>query len=207
MKIFISGGCKNGKSYYAQYLAKLQQDKNNGRLYYIATMNSSDHEDDQRIRRHQKERDGWGFTTVEQWTNIESILNLCDHKGSFLLDSLTALLANEMFTPDGAIHTNASEKIIAGLSKVMSSINNIVIVSDYIYSDGILYDPLTEEYKKSLAALDLFVAKQCDVVIEVCYGQIIIHKESLQGVTLFPNHLAPQQILQGGLNETFEKLY
>ena len=176
MKVFISGGCKNGKSYYAQHLAKHQQNDGGNPLYYIAAMRSADHEDDERIKKHRNEREGWGFTTVEQWQNIESILDSCDHNGSFLLDSLTALLANEMFSSDGAIHTNASEKIMDGLFKIMRRISNIVIVSDYIYSDAILYDPLTEEYRKSLAALDRFVAKHCDVVIEVCYTQTIIHK-------------------------------
>ena len=38
MKIFISGGCKNGKSYFAQSLAKATCRGVGGPLYYIATM-------------------------------------------------------------------------------------------------------------------------------------------------------------------------
>ena len=176
MKVFISGGCKNGKSHQAQRLAKHQQGKGGGALYYIATMNAADHEDDERIKRHREERDGWGFATIEQWQNIEAILGGCEREGSFLLDSVTALLANEMFGADGAVHTGASEKIAAGLLKILNQINNIVIVSDYIYSDAILYDPMTEEYRKSLARLDRLVAQHCDAVLEVCCAQVIIHK-------------------------------
>ena len=174
MKIFISGGCKNGKSYHAQGLAKQMQ--NGHPLYYIATMRSTDLEDDERIVRHRAERDGWGFTTIEQWQNIENILQTCDPRGSFLLDSLTALLANEMFTPDGCIHENAHEKITNGLTQILTKVNNIVIVSDYLYSDAIIYDPLTEQYRKSLAALDCFAAKHCDAVLEVCHTHVITHK-------------------------------
>jgi len=174
MKIFISGGCKNGKSYHAQWLAKQMQ--NWQPLYYIATMNATDHEDDERIVRHREERHGWGFTTIEQWRNIENILQICDPRGTFLLDSLTALLANEMFTSDSCIHANAYEKIATGLTEILSQINNIVIVSDYIYSDAIVYNPLTEQYRKSLAALDRLVAEHCDVVLEVCHTQVITHK-------------------------------
>ena len=174
MKTFISGGCKNGKSYHAQWLAKQMQ---NGRpLYYVATMRSADREDSERILRHQAERDGWGFITVEQWQNIENILQTCDTGGAFLLDSLTALLANEMFTPDGTFHENACEKIVCGLAKILSRINNIVIVSDHIYSDAQLYDPLTEQYRKSLADLDRLAAGLCDAVLEVCHTHVIIHK-------------------------------
>ena len=179
MKIFVTGGCKNGKSYYSQHIAKHQQVSDIDPLYYIATMNASDHEDEERVKRHQSERDGWGFTTIEQWQNIENILTKSDINGSYLLDSLTALLANEMFTPDGKTHKNASAKIEKGLLKILEQINNIVIVSDYIYSDAMLYDPITENYRKSLATLDKLVAGHCDVVLEVCYTNVITHKGSL----------------------------
>ncbi len=63
MKIFISGGVKNEKSYQAQRLARMLA---HGRpLYYVATMEPHDEEDDARIARHRQERDGWGFTTLE----------------------------------------------------------------------------------------------------------------------------------------------
>lgn len=38
MNIFISGGCKNGKSYHAQELARSMAQESNLPLYYLATM-------------------------------------------------------------------------------------------------------------------------------------------------------------------------
>ena len=179
MKVFISGGCKNGKSTYALALAKRQP----GPLYYIATMNAADREDDERIAKHRREREGLGFITLEQPRCIENILEKCDHDGSFLLDSLTALLANEMFSSqvgsenvENVFDTGACERISSGLIKILSKIRRIVIVSDYIYSDAILFDPLTEEYRKSLAAIDRLAAKHCGVVLEAAYAQLIAHK-------------------------------
>ena len=183
MKIFISGGCKNGKSYYAQHLSMLQRmekKRNRNAFYYIATMRPIDEEDDERIARHRREREGWGFTTIEQPVDIEKITDKCDNNGSFLLDSLTALLANEMFSPDGApesgVNEYAAEKITAGLLRITDTIKNIVIVSDYIYSDAILYDPLTEKYRESLAKIDRAAAENCDVVLEIACTNIFIHK-------------------------------
>jgi adenosylcobinamide kinase/adenosylcobinamide-phosphate guanylyltransferase len=175
MKIFISGGCKNGKSYYAQHLAKAQQ-KANAPLYYVATMRSADGEDDERIIRHRREREGWGFLTIEQPFGIEQILQKCDPGGSFLLDSLTALLANEMFLPDGSVNENAAEKIADGLIELMEAVEHIVVVSDYIYSDAYISDELTEKYRKSLAETDRAAAKACDVVLEAAYANVIVHK-------------------------------
>ena len=173
MRIFVSGGCNNGKSYYAQHLAKTQR---TDPLYYVATMRPVDLEDDARIERHRQERADWGFTTVEQPADIENILQKCDISGSFLLDSLTALLANEMFLPDGGCNKQAAAKIIAGLSNVINTIENIVIVSDHIYSDAMLYDPLSEKYRKSLAEIDRAAVQLCDAVIEVAFTNLIIHK-------------------------------
>ena len=97
MHTLISGGCKNGKSYYAQRVAKAA----GAPLYYLATMISTGAEDDARIARHLKEREGWGFETIECGKHILNALEHADANGSFLLDSVTALLANEMFDPAG----------------------------------------------------------------------------------------------------------
>lgn len=175
MKIFISGGCKNGKSTYAQKLAKWLSGQVN-LLYYIATMTAVDKEDLERIARHQKEREGWDFTTIEQPRNIQGILSKCDCNGIFLVDSITALLANEMFSVNGDYDETACQRTASGLSQVLDKLDNIVIVSDYIYSDAFLYDPITEAYRKSLATLDKLVAEKCDLVLEVAFGQTIIHK-------------------------------
>jgi len=139
-------------------------------------MKPVDAEDDERIARHRDERDGWGFITVEQATQIEDVLDKCDVSGSFLLDSLTALLAEEMFSRDGRIDEHAVDRVGLGLSRVLNAVDNIVVVSDYIYSDAELFDPLTELYRKSLAQLDCVAAKLCDVVIEVAYAGVAVHK-------------------------------
>lgn len=175
MSTFISGGCKNGKSFYAQRIAK----ESGTPLYYIATMIPHDSEDHARIRRHIDERDGWGFETLECGTDILSCLNHADPDGSFLLDSVTALLSNEMFAPDG-FHPEAAEKIAAELVEFAHRAPNTVFVSDFIYSDAAVYDEWTEAYRSGLALIDRALAKVCDRVIEVVNGQIICYKGELQ---------------------------
>ena len=49
MNVFIGGGCKNGKSHYAQELAKKMSEESGTPLYYVATMISTGREDDRRI--------------------------------------------------------------------------------------------------------------------------------------------------------------
>jgi adenosylcobinamide kinase/adenosylcobinamide-phosphate guanylyltransferase len=173
MNIFISGGCKNGKSFYAQHLAK-RQATGNLPLYYIATMEPADEEDDARILRHREERDGWGFITLEQSRDIGSLE--ADFTGSFLLDSVTALLSNEMFRRDGSVDRTAYLRVAEELEQLAEKSGNIVFVSDYIYSDALKYDELTELYRKGLAWIDRTLAKKCDAVIEVSYANIQLLK-------------------------------
>ena len=174
MRIFISGGSRSGKSDHAQYLAKSQPAC--GPLYYVATMLPADGEDRARIARHKERRRGWGFVTIEQPADVGGILGKSDPGGSFLLDSLTALLANEMFLPDGSVQTEAAAKITGALTRLAGEIGHIVLVSDYIYGDAALYDPLTEAYRRSLAEIDRAAVAICDVVLEMTCGIAVAHK-------------------------------
>ena len=174
MSTFISGGCKNGKSFYAQRIAKAA-----GRpLYYIATMIPRDREDDARILRHRQERAGWGFETLECGADILSCLDRADPAGAFLLDSVTALLSNEMFTPSG-MDPDAPEKVARELTEFVRRAPRTVLVSDYIYSDANLYDDWTEAYRRGLARIDRALAAACDDVLEVVHGLVIVHKGAL----------------------------
>ncbi len=171
MSTFISGGCKNGKSFYAQRIAKA----GGLPLYYIATMIPHDSEDDARILRHQKEREGWGFETLECGADILSCLEKADPAGFFLLDSVTALLSNEMFTAE-RMNPDAPGKIAGELVEFVKRAPRTVLVSDYIYSDANLYDEWTEAYRRGLARIDRALARACDDVLEVVHGQVIVHK-------------------------------
>jgi len=175
MSTFISGGCKNGKSFYAQRLAQASGHP----LYYIATMIPHDDEDNARIRRHQDERDGWGFETLECGSDILTCLDYVDAGGSFLLDSVTALLSNEMFDSNG-FHPDAAQKIARELCEFVRRAPNTVLVSDFIYSDAMLYDEWTETYRRGLAHIDRTLAQACDNVLEVVNGQIIRYKGALE---------------------------
>lgn len=178
MIVFITGGAKNGKSSYAQELAvKLAA---GGPHYYVATMIPVDGEDRERIARHVADRAGMGFETVECGRDILSCLSRVDRSGSFLLDSTTALLMNELFLPDYALNPEAGEKCAGELVRFAQSVANIVLVSDYIYSDALRYDSVTEVYRRALAGIDRELAAISDVVLELSGGNIIVHKGEFQ---------------------------
>lgn len=170
MNILISGGCKNGKSMFAQEEAKRQAEEKGTPLYYLATMIPADEEDRARIKRHISERHGWGFTTIEQGQGICGALEKADAKGVFLLDSVTALLSNEMFRKDGSVDLQAPQRVREDLARFAAETGSTIFVSDFIYADASKYEALTEAYRKGLALCDRALARICGQVIEVCYG-------------------------------------
>lgn len=178
MIILISGGAKNGKSDFAQELAvKLSR----GKHYYLATMIPADGEDHARIRRHLKSREGMGFETIECGRNILSCLNSADRRASFLLDSTTSLLLNEIYPNHKTWkpEVTAPERTAREVAEFCRGVENVVVVSDAIYSDAQRYDPETELYRRGLALIDRTVARLADTVIEASAGQFIIHKGEL----------------------------
>lgn len=179
MTVFISGGAKNGKSSLAQNLAVSLS--KGGKRYYIATMIPVDEEDRERIRRHIADRDGLGFETIECGKNILSCLDRADPDGTFLLDSVTALLMNELFPVEKnyEMDPDAASRCGRDLRTFVKSVRNAVIVSDYIYSDAVRYDAATETYRKCLADIDRVLAEACGTVVEVSGGQVICHKGEL----------------------------
>jgi len=173
MTIFISGGCKNGKSSLAQYAA-LALSKNS-RRYYVATMIPGDAEDEARISRHIENRAGLGFETIECGRDILGCLDGTDEKACFLIDSVTALLANEMFQ-NGVADETAPQRVAQGLLTLADRVSNAVFVSDYLYSDAAYFEEGTEAYRRGLALVDRALAEYCDTVAELCAGNRILHK-------------------------------
>ena len=179
MTYFISGGAKCGKSSLAQLLTvKLADGRKH---YYVATMISSGAEDDDRIRRHIADRDGMGFETVECFRDILDCLETADADGTFLVDSVTALIQNSLFPIEKnyKMDMEATGRCADELVEFANTVRHVVFVSDYIYSDAQRYSESTEQYRKCLADIDRRLAQVCDIVVEVVAGQYVVHKGEL----------------------------
>lgn len=174
MIVFIVGGSKSKKSYYGEKISE-SLFNNIGNLYYLATMKPYDKEDLKRIDEHIKSRDGHGYKTLEVQRDIISIIDIINAEDTILLDSITSLATNEMF-PSEKIVENIREKIVDEISKISTKVRNLVIVSDYVFSDGIIYDECTENFRRELGKINFDIAKISDVVIESSFGNLIVHK-------------------------------
>ena len=174
MIILVVGGSKSGKSMLSQRISKYLEEAG-GNLFYIATMKPYDNEDMSRIDNHIKEREGFGFITIEKSINIEELEKNFKSMDTVMLDSITALVTNEMFK-DGNFVDKVHDKIIEGLMRIKDIPKNMVIVSDYLFSDSIKYDDYTDKFRRELGNINISIAKFSDVVIESSFSNIIVHK-------------------------------
>lgn len=177
MIVFVLGGVKSGKSMFAQYCAQYLHKEAGGRLKYIATMLPADDEDGLRIKRHVKDRQGWGFETVEEGSDAARIADAVGACDVVLMDSITSYVQNDVFDAHGIKNISSSalsEEIIKLLCRAMHT----VVVSDYIFSNAESFGEGTLYYMKLLGAVHKSVATACDVVIECASSQMKIWKNA-----------------------------
>ena len=174
MIALVVGGAKSGKSMFAQDLAKSLESKN-GKLHYVATMNPYDLEDLKRIENHLREREGYGFNTIEETLDMKKVSKVIGQEDVILIDSITSLVTNSMFKGKDFVK-EVNEDIVNGILEIINSSNNVVIVSDYLFSDSIQYDCYTESFRKELGIINRKLANISDTVVECSHGNIIYHK-------------------------------
>jgi hypothetical protein len=93
-----------------------------------------------------------------------------------LVDSVTALLANEMFSPEGVFDNTAPTRVADCLLRLADRAPHIVFVCDTVFSDAIDFDAFTNAFRAGLAYVAARLAEVCEGVIEVTAGVPTVRK-------------------------------
>ena len=159
MTALITGGSGCGKSTYAEKLvSSLPLEKR----VYIATMRVYDYESEKRVARHRAQRADKGFVTVECPMDLAGAL--IEPGSTVLLEDIPNLLANEMF--DGG----NPETIFPAIRELSENCRHLVIVTNDVFCDGVIYPDSTQEYIRKLAELNRKLASLADYAAEVVYS-------------------------------------
>lgn len=160
MFAMIIGGSASGKSALAErWAASLPLPR-----IYLAAMQVLDEESRARVERHRAMRAGKGFETIEAPT---ALWNTDLPAGAtVLLEDLSNLLANEMFSPEGG----GSEAALRGVQSLLARCDNLILVTNEVFSGGTDYAGETEDYLAELAWLNRALAAEADTVVEVVCG-------------------------------------
>ena len=164
MFITVTGGGGSGKSAFAEeQILKFPP----GNRIYIATMMCFDEESRKRVARHRQMRKDKQFETLECYTDLEHAA--IPYGSTVLLECMSNLTANEIFSPDGA-KDQAYEAVCRGLLHLKEQAGHVCVVTNEIFSDGISYDMETQNYQRVLGKLNAFLAEISDACYEVVYG-------------------------------------
>ena len=175
MMILILGGSGSGKSAYAEdYLLRTAGDK---KKYYIATMQIWDEEMQAKVARHHRMRQGKGFTTIEQPTELEQAASQMEPEAAVLLECMSNLVANEMFEEQGA-HNQTVSEVTKGIENLLEQAAHVVIVTNEIFSDAVVFDGDMDSYLEYLGKINQAAAQRADEVVEVIYGIPVFHKSA-----------------------------
>lgn len=180
MTTVVIGGSGSGKSVYAETLLSGLSDVEE--KYYLATMQVYEEEGKKKVERHKKLRQGKGFLTIEQPKDIEkAILKMKAGRNAVLLECMSNLTANEMFGERMLSAEHTAEKILAGMEVLQKKEKHLILVTNNVFEDGIVYEEETMEYLKALGEINKKLCEKADTVVEVVAGLPIKIKEEAKG--------------------------
>ena len=169
MLTLVLGGAASGKSEYAESLvlkAALPR-------YYLATMQVWDAECAARVEKHRRMRAAKQFQTIECPLHLDKIH--LPARGTALLEDLGNLTANELYDPSGAGDA-AAGAILQGLDALAKQCEELIVVSNEVFSGGADYAGDTARYLKALAQVNNAFAARADAVVRVVCGIPIYYK-------------------------------
>lgn len=170
--VLVIGGSGSGKSAYAEELACALAGKGHTANYYLATMRVLDEEGKRKAERHRKLRSGKGFLTIEQPVRIaDALYQMRDEKRTVLLECLSNLAANEMFEDTGIrAKEEVVKNIVEGVEQLKEKTTHLVVVSNNVFEDGVLYDTATMDYIEALGKINRALAARAERVLEIVAG-------------------------------------
>ena len=172
MIYLVTGGSGSGKSEYAEHLV---MSSGCPVRYYVATMTVYGEEGKAKVLRHQELRRGKGFITVECPVNVDTALSGISSNqeedapedAALLLECVSNLAANEMFA-------DSVEEL--GNDAINRLVRDMVIVTNEVASDGITYDPGTDQYIRLMGLVNRRLGASSHRVVEVVYGIPVVWK-------------------------------
>ncbi|MBN2712699.1 MAG: bifunctional adenosylcobinamide kinase/adenosylcobinamide-phosphate guanylyltransferase [Planctomycetes bacterium] len=168
--ILVTGGCRSGKSLYAQKVAEeFASDR-----CYIATCPVIDDEIGERVERHKADRAGRNWRTIEEQIDLSNAFGACQPHESVLVDCLTLWVNNIMYRAEqNSDHIN--EDGVRNMTERMLEAadvfpGQILFVTNEVGMGIVPSDENTRLYRDLVGRCNQTVAKKADEVVFMACG-------------------------------------
>jgi adenosylcobinamide kinase/adenosylcobinamide-phosphate guanylyltransferase len=162
--IFITGGCRSGKSRFALNYANQHFSKK----IYLATCEALDEEMAQRIEHHKKMRGPEWHTIEEPVEIVDKIRQYGDKVEVILLDCITLWLSNLL------TKGNDDLKIKDGINRLMEILKqtstSLIVVSNEVGMGIVPADSLSRQFRDLSGMVNQRIAEMVDTVIFMVSG-------------------------------------
>ena len=164
--VLVTGGCRSGKSAYAERRAMALP----GRRAYVATCPVVDEEMARRIAAHRRAREGQGWVTIEEPTDLEGVLRCHAEMDVLLIDCLTLWINNLLYEADRAGHAIDEPPCREMLDAAEARPGWVILVSNEVGLGIVPDNPLARRYRDLVGRANQLVAQRAEEVVLMCCG-------------------------------------
>jgi adenosylcobinamide kinase / adenosylcobinamide-phosphate guanylyltransferase len=173
--ILITGGCRSGKSQYAQ---KLAENYSQQRIY-LATAVATDSEMKVRIQEHQKLRQPANWQTQEVPMDLKAAISNSPSAAVLLVDCITFWVNNLLYAENSLSENEIREKCLSLLTSCRSRKGTVIFVTNEVGMGIVPDNPLARQYRDLLGRCNQVLAEQADTVVLMTCGIPLFLKGSL----------------------------
>lgn len=175
--VFVTGGCRSGKSSYAQSLAEGIAES---RLY-IATCPVIDPEITERVRLHQLEREKKNWDTVEEEIDLAGAIGRAEGYGVVLVDCLTLWLNNLMYSKEKQNQQLDEAEVCQLLPEIFQVCRGIsattVFVSNEVGMGIVPENALSRRFRDVAGRCNQLMAREANEAVLISCGIPIVLKK------------------------------
>lgn len=167
--ILVTGGSRSGKSALALKLAE----KELGGKVFVATCPVTDDEMRARVDLHKQEREGCGWKTIEEQTELAHAIAACGDAGVVLVDCLTLWVNNLMYNVEKQeikIDEEYMEGAAKGVLEACAGISaTVIFVTNEVGMGIVPGDAVTRLFRDLAGRCNQVIAGGADtVILSVC---------------------------------------
>jgi adenosylcobinamide kinase / adenosylcobinamide-phosphate guanylyltransferase len=168
--VLVTGGCRSGKSAYAQQLAESLPP---ARLY-VATSPITDDEMSCRIERHRQSRHNRGWETVEEQIDLAGVFHRYNEPNVFLVDCVTLWINNLMHQADRQAGPTTEEDIAERCGRMLDAAETprgtVIFVTNEVGFGVVPENALARRYRDLIGRANQTIAARADAVTLLCCG-------------------------------------